>query len=542
MSVTQDFEELGVIMRDWSGGPVAGKDTMNANVIITACRKRRSRAEAVAPGKDVYSGRVAGGHDGGYKMKTQLVQINKRKAQERGIVNRTPESDSGGSSGTRCSKFGDAALFTPKHVQIDGFIDNYTAPEPRRVDSMHPGADLHFVTPNTGTNFSCSPGIASSAGGNGSRASGPQSGSKYQRFEHDGDGQTTVMIRNIPNVLCQADILDIVDRYGFQGKYNFFYLPIDFNSKANCGYAFLNFFEEEDVDPFMAAFQDVNLHEKSQKKTQCVRAQLQGFLSNIAYYRNSAMNRDVVPEEFKPVIFLPDGTRSKLPEPDQDLRPILPKISRSGGGNVNPNHDHISGHQGGQYRHQQQQGNYNHPPTPGASGGPGGRAAGAMAWVGLSTAGLEEEDTTTNTTSTTRSKAEDSVETTDPPLVQRNTGLHQQQLVQQHHCNVPLGHRAQQGSAPPALPDCYNGNGSCNSGGSNYRGGAGNSCNEQYSGRGGSGTGSQYSASVVATAGVQSLASDSLNSSVNYMGVGSQHHQYQHAGYSREDTEQAASC
>ncbi|CAD7927203.1 unnamed protein product [Amoebophrya sp. A25] len=153
--------------------------------------------------------------------------------------------------------------------------------------------------------------------------------SKYQRFEADGDGKTTVMIRNIPNVLTQDDLLDTIDLMGFANKYNFFYLPIDFSSKANCGYAFINFFFECDLEPFMKGFHGISLHSKSQKITQCVPAQLQGYQSNIAYYRNSAMNRDVIPAEFKPVLFAPDGERLQLPPPDQDLRPILPKMKKS---------------------------------------------------------------------------------------------------------------------------------------------------------------------------------------------------------------------
>lgn len=48
------------------------------------------------------------------------------------------------------------------------------------------------------------------------------------------------MIRNIPNKYVQTSLLDEINK-NHQGKYDFMYLPIDFQNQANVGYAFINF-------------------------------------------------------------------------------------------------------------------------------------------------------------------------------------------------------------------------------------------------------------------------------------------------------------
>lgn len=53
-------------------------------------------------------------------------------------------------------------------------------------------------------------------------------------------GLTTVMLRNIPNRYSREMLVDQLNQK-FRGKYDFLYLPIDFNSKCNVGYAFINF-------------------------------------------------------------------------------------------------------------------------------------------------------------------------------------------------------------------------------------------------------------------------------------------------------------
>merc|ERR1712216_1090715 len=60
-----------------------------------------------------------------------------------------------------------------------------------------------------------------------------------RRAVEDGT-RTSIMLRNILNNLKRDALLTLFDTLGFQGLYNFLYLPIDFVRKANIGYAFVN--------------------------------------------------------------------------------------------------------------------------------------------------------------------------------------------------------------------------------------------------------------------------------------------------------------
>ncbi|KAG6408343.1 hypothetical protein SASPL_131348 [Salvia splendens] len=64
--------------------------------------------------------------------------------------------------------------------------------------------------------------------------------------------RTTVMVRNIPNQLRREFMLEFLDSYctPHSLEYDFMYLPMDFRSKDNLGYAFVNFTKGGDALKF----------------------------------------------------------------------------------------------------------------------------------------------------------------------------------------------------------------------------------------------------------------------------------------------------
>ena len=53
-------------------------------------------------------------------------------------------------------------------------------------------------------------------------------------------GCTTLMLRNIPMDYSQALLLTEINRAGFAGSFDFFYVPINPKSQLNRGFAFVN--------------------------------------------------------------------------------------------------------------------------------------------------------------------------------------------------------------------------------------------------------------------------------------------------------------
>lgn len=133
-------------------------------------------------------------------------------------------------------------------------------------------------------------------------------------------------MRNIPNKYTKSTLLSLIQTE-FSGKFDFFYLPIDFRSKSNMGYCFVNFEKPEHAQKFMIHFTDFNRWQfNSNKKAQVIWSQpFQGLAGHIDRYRNSPVMHDSVEEEYKPSVFL-NGDVFPFPQGVQSVEP--PKLRR----------------------------------------------------------------------------------------------------------------------------------------------------------------------------------------------------------------------
>jgi hypothetical protein len=134
------------------------------------------------------------------------------------------------------------------------------------------------------------------------------------------DVKTTVMIRNIPNNVTRADLLDRLASHGFQFSFDFVYLPIDIKRDANLGYAFVNFLTNEVADRFYVSFNGFrNWGFASNKVSEVSWGSLHGLDAHIERYRNSPVMHKDVPDEHRPVLFN-EGQRVPFPAPTKRIR------------------------------------------------------------------------------------------------------------------------------------------------------------------------------------------------------------------------------
>lgn len=127
---------------------------------------------------------------------------------------------------------------------------------------------------------------------------------------------STVMLRNVPYDARQKGVQALVEEEGFRGLFDFFYAPLDFKSKNNLGYAFINFKSLEIAKDFFNRFDGKRVTSRPgwDKPLRVCWARVQGFEANVEHYRNSPVND--MPAEFKPMLFGEDGHQAPFPAPD----------------------------------------------------------------------------------------------------------------------------------------------------------------------------------------------------------------------------------
>jgi len=169
------------------------------------------------------------------------------------------------------------------------------------------------------------------------RVMGDEDDNGEDRDDEDEDGDTSktnVMVRNIPNNMKRHEAMEWLDKEGFQGRYNFFYLPCDYKKGCGLGYLFANFKTHADAVEArrklrgFGTWSEVDPRFKSPK---CVRVRWgnpdkQGQEKLIASFRNKPVMHPDVEEEWKPLL-LEDGEIKPFPKPKRNLtRPSkLPK-------------------------------------------------------------------------------------------------------------------------------------------------------------------------------------------------------------------------
>jgi len=122
---------------------------------------------------------------------------------------------------------------------------------------------------------------------------------------------TTAMIRNIPNRYTAEEMLAELLSTGFKGTFDFFYLPMDFVTKKNKGYGFVNFRSSETAVRFIGIFHGLRLPRyATEKALEVVPAVQQGYEANIAQHvRREAR---VLNPWFRPMIFGPMEAAKRL--------------------------------------------------------------------------------------------------------------------------------------------------------------------------------------------------------------------------------------
>jgi hypothetical protein len=133
------------------------------------------------------------------------------------------------------------------------------------------------------------------------------------------------MLRNLPSSFSQQRLLDVLHATGFSDKFDFVYLPVDFQSGAGLGYAFVNM--NTPIDARLAVSKLSGYSEWGDAACRkvlevCWSDPHQGLDMLIDRYRNSRVMHKSVPEHYKPLL-LQDGKRTAFPAPTKRVRSPL---------------------------------------------------------------------------------------------------------------------------------------------------------------------------------------------------------------------------
>ena len=113
-------------------------------------------------------------------------------------------------------------------------------------------------------------------------------------------------MKNIPNKYTQRMLLETVQQ-SHAGKFDLFYLPIDFKNRCNVGYAFINFLSPAHI---LAFYEEFNFRKwdrfNSDKVCEIAYGRIQGKAALLTHFANSSLVHE--DECYRPVVFASDGS------------------------------------------------------------------------------------------------------------------------------------------------------------------------------------------------------------------------------------------
>jgi len=132
---------------------------------------------------------------------------------------------------------------------------------------------------------------------------------------------TTLMIRNLPSQYTREDFVSLLIDRGFAGRFDFVYFPVDFETHAGMGYAFVNMVSPGDARRLWENLDGFSTWHRPCKKVCRISwsQPLQGLGVHVARYRNSPLMHELVPESYRPLLFT-DGMRVSFPPPTKKIK------------------------------------------------------------------------------------------------------------------------------------------------------------------------------------------------------------------------------
>jgi hypothetical protein len=133
------------------------------------------------------------------------------------------------------------------------------------------------------------------------------------------DAEATVLLRGIDRELEPRQVLARLAQ--FRPVMDFLYVPIEFESRRNLGYAFVNVCDKSAV-----AQLEQQVKELLGSEAFVQPAKVSGLDANVQRFRNSSvMGPGVLPEGCKPMVFR-RGAEVPFPSPTKKLPPIGPRF------------------------------------------------------------------------------------------------------------------------------------------------------------------------------------------------------------------------